>query len=188
MKPMFILCNVFEYSLLSYLQTCYYYFFQYFKSVPGVPEKDVGRYGGSVSLADYCPYLQEFVWKQDNNYIRGSRCALVQNTLDPSQNYLLEKYSPKSKCFNHVKWSWRLRRCNDLFRPHSGSGCYEYDCSSSTGLTIYVMGQGYQCHYAGQEVYVEHVDQHWFYIGNITCPPCQEVCQVCKFNTFTRIK
>ncbi|KAL4229393.1 hypothetical protein ACF0H5_012432 [Mactra antiquata] len=165
------ICNLSEFTAPLPLE------YQYFRSIQGVPAHDVGKYGGSVSLADYCPYLQEFVWKQDNDYIRGSRCALEKNALEPSKNYLLETYSPRSKCFNHVKWSWRLRRCTDLFTPHSGSGCYEYKCSSYTGLTIYVMGQDYRCYYAGQELSVQYVDEHWAYYGNITCPPCQEICQ-----------
>ncbi|XP_045207498.1 leishmanolysin-like peptidase isoform X1 [Mercenaria mercenaria] len=150
--------------------------YQYFRSIPGVPSSEVGRFGGSVALADYCPYLQEFVWKQDSDFIRGSRCALVQNTLEPSQNYLLEKYSPRSKCFNHGS-GWALKRCNNIFRPHSGSGCYEYECRSDTGLTIYVMERGYRCYYGGQVLMIDYADNQWLYRGNITCPSCTEICK-----------
>jgi leishmanolysin-like peptidase len=152
-------------------------FIQYFSSIPGVPYSETGRFGGSVALADYCPYLQEFVWKQDSDFIRGSRCALVQNTLEPSQNYLLEKYSPRSKCFNHAS-GWALRQCNNIFTPHSGSGCYEYSCSSETGLTIYVMEREYRCSYPGQMLTIQYTDHQWLYLGNITCPSCVEICQV----------
>ena len=137
----------------------------------------MGRYGGSVSLADYCPYLQEFVWKQDADFLRGSRCALTHNTLQQSQNYLLEKYSNKAKCFNHGS-SWTLQRCKSMFNPHSGSGCYEYTCRSDTGLTIYVMGKPYRCYYTGQEIYIHYTDSTWLYRGNVTCPSCWEICQV----------
>ena len=151
--------------------------FQYFASISGVRASDVGKYGGRVALADYCPYLQEFVWKQDEHVLRGSRCALIQNTLEPSQNHLLEKYSPRSKCFNHGS-SWRLQKCRNVLTPHSGSGCYEYMCSSRTGLTIYVQHTAYRCHYTGQQLAIYTSDTYWLYMGNITCPSCTEVCQV----------
>merc|ERR1712062_84472 len=53
--------------------------FQNFKSIPHVYEKDVGYYGGSVALADYCPYIQEFTWRSNNVVVRGSHCAYIEN-------------------------------------------------------------------------------------------------------------
>ncbi|KAJ8950378.1 hypothetical protein NQ314_007917 [Rhamnusium bicolor] len=38
-----------------------------------------GLYGGSVSLADYCPYIQEFTWRSNNVIVRGSHCQYVEN-------------------------------------------------------------------------------------------------------------
>lgn len=38
-----------------------------------------GYYGGSVSLADYCPYIQEFTWRSKNVVVRGSHCQYVEN-------------------------------------------------------------------------------------------------------------
>ena len=42
-------------------------------------EKDVGYYGGSVALADYCPYIQEFTWRSNNVVVRGSHCMYEEN-------------------------------------------------------------------------------------------------------------
>ena len=39
----------------------------------------VGHYGGSVALADYCPYIQEFTWRSNNVVVRGSHCAFSEN-------------------------------------------------------------------------------------------------------------
>ena len=36
-------------------------------------------YGGSVSLADFCPYVQEFTWRANNVVIRGSHCHYDEN-------------------------------------------------------------------------------------------------------------
>lgn len=38
-----------------------------------------GYYGGSVSLADYCPYIQEFTWLSKNVIVRGSHCQYADN-------------------------------------------------------------------------------------------------------------
>ena len=46
-------------------------------------EKDVGFYGGSVALADYCPYIQEFTWRSNNVVVRGSHCMYEEN--NPSE-------------------------------------------------------------------------------------------------------
>ena len=51
------------------------------KHVAGV---QVGHYGGSVALADYCPYIQEFTWRSNNVVVRGSHCAYTEN--QPSES------------------------------------------------------------------------------------------------------
>ena len=53
--------------------------FQNFESIPHVLNKDVGYYGGSVALADYCPYIQEFTWRSNNVVVRGSHCKYEEN-------------------------------------------------------------------------------------------------------------
>ena len=55
--------------------------------MPGV---QVGHYGGSVALADYCPYIQEFTWRSNNVVVRGSHCAYIEN--QPSE-YEREQYN-----------------------------------------------------------------------------------------------
>ena len=63
--------------------------FQNFKSIPHVYESDVGFYGGSVALADYCPYIQEFTWRSNNVVVRGSHCMYEEN--NPSKWSKLNK-------------------------------------------------------------------------------------------------
>lgn len=53
--------------------------YQNFDRVPQVPSGRTGYYGGSVILADYCPYIQEFTWKSNNVIVRGSHCAFPDN-------------------------------------------------------------------------------------------------------------
>ena len=53
--------------------------FQNFDSIPHVTKAEVGHYGGSVALADYCPYIQEFTWRSNNVVVRGSHCAFSEN-------------------------------------------------------------------------------------------------------------
>lgn len=44
-----------------------------------MPAGEEQYYGGSVSLADYCPYIQEFTWKARNIVVRGSHCLYEEN-------------------------------------------------------------------------------------------------------------
>ena len=50
-------------------------------------EKDVGFYGGSVALADYCPYIQEFTWRSNNVVVRGSHCMYEENNPSELQTF-----------------------------------------------------------------------------------------------------
>ena len=52
---------------------------QNFDSIPHVPAGEEQYYGGSVSLADYCPYIQEFTWRARNIVVRGSHCLYEEN-------------------------------------------------------------------------------------------------------------
>ena len=52
---------------------------QNFEFIPHINQEDIGFYGGSVALADYCPYIQEFTWRSDNVAIRGSNCLYEEN-------------------------------------------------------------------------------------------------------------
>ena len=67
-------------------------------------EKDVGFYGGSVALADYCPYIQEFTWRSNNVVVRGSHCMYEEN--NPSK-YLLKIF--QIEWFSKTCWNCRSR-------------------------------------------------------------------------------
>ena len=54
-------------------------YFQNFESIPHIPDAEVSYYGGSVALADYCPYIQEFTWRSNNVVVRGSHCMYGEN-------------------------------------------------------------------------------------------------------------
>lgn len=53
--------------------------FQNFDNIPHVTPGREAYYGGSVSLADYCPYIQEFIWRSKSVVIRGSHCQYPEN-------------------------------------------------------------------------------------------------------------
>lgn len=52
---------------------------QNFDSIAHVTKGQEGYYGGSVSLADHCPYIQEFTWRSKNVTVRGSQCQFEDN-------------------------------------------------------------------------------------------------------------
>lgn len=58
-----------------------------FDAIPHVPASKVSHYGGSVSLADHCPYTQEFTWRSKNVVVRGSHCKYPEN--NPRELFLL---------------------------------------------------------------------------------------------------
>lgn len=65
--------------------------YQNFDEIVNVPVGEEGFYGGSVSLADHCPYIQEFTWRSKNVIVRGSQCQFKDN--NPS--ICAQKLSPK---------------------------------------------------------------------------------------------
>lgn len=52
---------------------------QYFDSLYGVLPKDLPYYGGSVEIADYCPFSQEFSWHLSGEFQRSSDCRILEN-------------------------------------------------------------------------------------------------------------
>jgi hypothetical protein len=50
-----------------------------FDKIPHVFPGTEGKFGGSVALADYCPYIQEFSWRAKNVVVRGSHCYFEEN-------------------------------------------------------------------------------------------------------------
>lgn len=150
--------------------------FQNFDSIPGVPSAELGRHGGSVILADYCPYIQEFTWNSKNTVVRGSRCQFPENNPQDEKNFALEYYGPGSKCFNHNKEMWEERTCHQVRQwPHWGSGCYKYACSNGR-LQIEVANYTYTCYHSKQEIKIQLQYSGWLHIGTIVCPPCREIC------------
>lgn len=88
--------------------------FQNFDSIPHVSNDSISHYGGSVGLADFCPYIQEFTWKVNEEIVRGSKCSFTENNPKPEKNFALEHYGPQSKCFNHNNEMWEERSCNEV--------------------------------------------------------------------------
>lgn len=140
--------------------------YQNFEFIPHISQSEIPYYGGSVALADFCPYIQEFTWRSDNIAIRGSNCLYEENNprkfsffprllvtdfnpfffyciQGPERNFALELYGPKSKCFEHSGSMWEERTCRQVRQwQHWGSGCYEYACQAGR-LHIIVIDRGY---------------------------------------------
>ncbi|RVE44483.1 hypothetical protein evm_010887 [Chilo suppressalis] len=100
-----VLCNLVRHSTILPRQ------YQHFDLLPTVPPGEEAFYGGSVSLADYCPYLQEFTWKHKSVLVRGSRCSYEENTPKTDVNFALENYGQNSKCFDHSDKVWEQKSC-----------------------------------------------------------------------------
>lgn len=50
-----------------------------FDFINNVKEGEEEYYGGSVTLADFCPFIQEFTWRSKNVIVRGSQCQFEDN-------------------------------------------------------------------------------------------------------------
>lgn len=53
--------------------------YQNFDYISNVKEGEEEYYGGSVTLADFCPFIQEFTWRSKNIIVRGSQCQFEEN-------------------------------------------------------------------------------------------------------------
>ncbi|KAI4458967.1 leishmanolysin-like peptidase [Holotrichia oblita] len=164
------LCNLIKYDRpLSKL-------YQNFDSLNHIEPNTEGYYGGSVSLADYCPYIQEFTWRSNNVVVRGSHCQFTENNPKPDKNFALEKYGKHSKCFDHTNQMWEERSCRQMRQwQHWGSGCYVYKCENGR-LHIVVGNYTYTCYHPYQEISIRIMSEDWLHKGAIVCPPCKEVC------------
>lgn len=104
-----------------------------FAFLRGVRTEGLRHYGGSVELADFCPYNQEFEWKAVNlTDRRDSRCELAGNSppLDEG-NAVLELYGHGARCLD-LEAPWTERKCGRT-RTYSQfmAGCYQViDCKS----------------------------------------------------------
>lgn len=151
--------------------------FQNFDYIPGVPSPELGRFGGSVILADFCPYIQEFTWKSKNTVVRGSQCQFEENNPQEEKNFALEYYGPGSKCFNHNRDMWVERTCSQVRQwQHWGSGCYKYTCADGR-LHIEVANHTYTCYHSKQQIRIQLYASGWLHIGTIVCPACRDICE-----------
>lgn len=160
--------------------------YQNFDQLEGVPNESLSSYGGSVDLADYCPFIQEFTWQVQNVTIKGSRCDLGSNNLEYNErNAALEYYGPQTKCFEHGR-RWEQRSC--VYRRHwhhFGAGCYKYNCVNGH-INVVVGNYSYPCYYANQVVSVEQLVDQWLYNGTLLCPACEKICPAHKCKSFDR--
>ncbi|XP_044294379.1 leishmanolysin-like peptidase isoform X2 [Varanus komodoensis] len=152
--------------------------YQYFDSLYGVPQEDLPYYGGSVEIADYCPFSQEFSWHLSGEFQRSSDCRILENQPDPFKNYGAEKYGPNSVCLIQ-KSAFVMEQCRrKLSYPDWGSGCYQVSCSPR-GLTVWVKDMAYLCSHSGQILMVNIQMNGWVHIGNLICPACSDFCDFC---------
>ncbi|KAF9821530.1 hypothetical protein SFRURICE_014294 [Spodoptera frugiperda] len=149
----------------------------HFDTLPNVAPGEEAHYGGSVSLADYCPYLQEFTWRHKSVLVRGSRCSYEENTPKSDVNFALENYGAHSKCFDHSDRVWEQKSCRQIREwQHWGSGCYKYKCESGR-LHIVVGNYTYTCYHASQVLQIRIIKKGWLHKGGVVCPPCRELCK-----------
>ncbi|NXR77450.1 LMLN peptidase, partial [Pycnonotus jocosus] len=152
--------------------------YQYFDSLNGVPAEELPYYGGSVEIADYCPFSQEFSWHLSGEFQRSSDCRIIENQPDPTKNYGAEKYGPNSVCLIQ-KSAFVMEQCRrKLSYPDWGSGCYQVSCSSQ-GLHVWVKDTVYLCSRSGQVLTVSIQMNGWIHVGNLICPACSDFCDSC---------
>lgn len=96
-----------------------------FNFLDGVKSEGLKHYGGSVELADFCPYNQEFEWRAVNTTDRrDSRCELEGNFPGGNANSIMEIYGNASKCFD-LAATWTEKKCGRV-KTYSQymAGCY----------------------------------------------------------------
>lgn len=149
--------------------------YQNFDHLEGTSQQELAHFGGSVDLADYCPFIQEFTWQVQNVTVRGSRCDLGGNSIESEKNAALEHYGPDSRCFEHGQ-RWEQRSC--VYKRHwhhFGAGCYKFNCQGGH-VNVIVGNQSYPCPVANQVIHIVQVVDQWLYNGSIICPACDKIC------------
>ncbi|KAL4679186.1 hypothetical protein H8959_008836 [Pygathrix nigripes] len=155
---------------------------EYFDELSGIPAEDLPYYGGSVEIADYCPFSQEFSWHLSGEYQRSSDCRILENQPDYFKNYGAEKYGPHSVCLIQ-KSAFVMEKCErKLSYPDWGSGCYQVSCSPQ-GLKVWVQDTSYLCSRAGQVLPISIQMNGWIHDGNLLCPSCWDFCELCPPET-----
>ncbi|CAD5215654.1 unnamed protein product [Bursaphelenchus okinawaensis] len=168
-------CNLVPYEdeLVSY--------YQYFDHLKGIPDERVPLYGGSVELADFCPFFQAFTWRDPaatQPLFRDSRCSLDINTPSVANNPIMEVYGNASKCFD-LLITWTERKCGRVKTfSQNLAGCYKYKCEEGR-LHVGVANSNayYPCYHQGQHVHVNQIVNGWLRQGILLCPSCAEVCE-----------
>ena len=136
---------------------------------------DTRAFGGSVSLADYCPFYQKFSLTKSAHKARETSCHILGNSPERFENYALESYGPQSKCVEQER-QWTAQK--GLLTRTSldwGSGCYQYSCSYGR-LHIIVAGKQYPCSKKGDVVHINGTLGQWSIVGTLLCPGCKEFC------------
>ncbi|KAK6740694.1 hypothetical protein RB195_008881 [Necator americanus] len=172
------LCNLVPYRKELPIQ------FRNFAKIDGVSKDGTKHYGGSVELADFCPYSQEFEWKLPNTTIRrDSRCELEGNNQEGED--ILEVYGSSSRCLDFKK-PWRERKCGRIRSlSHYMAGCYEHVCQNGTLFISVHDSPLYPCYFEGQYVHIKRITDGWLREGVILCPSCDEFCSQCKIQEKT---
>jgi len=161
--------------------------YQNFDAVDGVDRRDIEKVGSSVTLADFCPYVQEFSWRGggsgDEDEQRGTRCENRANAPDVDNNYAIESFGGGSKCFRQGG-SWEQKSCTMIKQwTRYGSGCYNYQCKDGR-LNIIVRDVTYSCLYNNQKIPIQLVKSSssgdWLHTGSVICPACSELCSDCS--------
>ena len=152
--------------------------YQNFDTIEGIDPKEIGTVGGSVTLADFCPYIQEFTWKSQGTS-RGTRCQDLDNQPSDENNYALEDYGIGSMCFEQAG-PWQQRSCSMLKQwQRYGGGCYSSICEDGM-LKILLENATLTCQKSGQIIDVALVKDEWLHEGSIVCPPCTQFCDDCS--------
>uniref|UniRef100_A0A8C5L029 Leishmanolysin-like peptidase n=1 Tax=Jaculus jaculus TaxID=51337 RepID=A0A8C5L029_JACJA len=148
--------------------------YQYFDELSGIPAEDLPYYGGSVEIADYCPFSQEFSWHLSGEYQRSSDCRILENQpgyeneTGPNEEPLLQK----SSLFNIY------HRILFIFFP----SFLKVSCSPQ-GLKVWVQDTSYLCSRAGQVLPIRVQMNGWIHNGNLLCPSCWDFCEQCPPET-----
>ncbi|ESN92826.1 hypothetical protein HELRODRAFT_69677, partial [Helobdella robusta] len=146
-------------------------------------EMDMSHYGGSVPLADYCPYVQEFNWKENEKTVRGSKCFVDSNNPSLEMNLLLETYGKESICIEHST-QWTVEYCSSIHSVDNwGSGCYQYVCFQNN-LGLILNNILHWCHNAKDVIRVTTSTSFWFHKGSLVCPDISKICKVSNNSNF----
>lgn len=175
-KDAIALCNLQKYS--KSLPTEYQYFNhltthdspKHFRVI-----KDTKMFGGSVRLADYCPFYQKFTLKKSPGNTRETSCVISENGPSYFENYALESYGKESKCVEQARqWTAQKGQVTRTMLDW-GSGCYKYSCANNR-LYIVVGEKRYVCPKQHHIVHINGTLDKWFISGSLRCPSCEELC------------